>query len=101
MSSRFLTLIGIILAWFSPVRAQELSDAAKIQFFDQKVLGVLKENCFNCHGAEKRLKGHFRVTSRKGLLEGGDIGPSINLNEPEKSLLLEMISPLLEVKKKL
>ena len=63
-----------------------------MQFFDQKVLGILKENCFKCHGAEKRLKGHFRVTSRKGLLEGGDIGPAINLNEPEKSLLLEMIS---------
>ena len=74
-----------------PVRAQELSDAAKIQFFDQKVLGVLKENCFNCQG-EKRLKGHFRVTSRKGLLEGGDIGPAINLNEPDKSLFLKMIS---------
>ena len=92
MPSRLLTITGIILAWFSPIRAQELSDAAKIQFFDQKVLGVLKENCFNCHGAEKRLKGHFRVTSRKGLLEGGDIGPAINLNEPEKSLFLEMIS---------
>ena len=38
------------------------------------------------------VEGHFRVTSRKGLLEGGDIGPSINLNEPEKSLFLEMIS---------
>ena len=74
------------------ISAQELSDAAKVQFFDQKVLGILKENCFKCHGAEKRLKGHFRVTSRKGLLEGGDIGPAINLNEPEKSLLLEMIS---------
>ena len=80
------------LAGFLSLQAQELSDAAKVQFFDQKVLGILKESCFKCHGAEKRLKGHFRVTSRQGLLEGGDIGPSINLNEPEKSLLLEMIS---------
>ena len=72
--------------------AQELSDAAKITFFDKEIYPVLKENCFKCHGEEKKLKGHFRITSRKGLLEGGDIGPAINLNEPDKSLFLAMIS---------
>ncbi len=72
--------------------AQELSDAAKVEFFDQKVFAILKENCFKCHGAEKKLKGHFRITSRAGLLKGGEIGPAINLKEPEKSLLLDMIS---------
>ena len=92
MTRHLMIFVGVSLAGWMSVQAQELSDAAKVQFFDQKVLGILKENCFKCHGAEKRLKGHFRVTSRKGLLEGGDIGPAINLNEPEKSLLLEMIS---------
>ncbi len=84
-------LVGVLML---PVvlLAQEFSDAAKITFFDQKVLAVLKQNCFKCHGEEKKLKGHFRITSRKGLLEGGDIGPAINLKEPDKSLLLEMIS---------
>jgi len=72
--------------------AQELSDAAKVEFFDQKVFAILKENCFKCHGEQKRLKGHFRITSRNGLLKGGDIGPAINLKEPGKSLLLQMIS---------
>ena len=91
MKRRMMIIAGL-WAGIQLISAQELSDAAKVQFFDQKVLGILKENCFKCHGAEKRLKGHFRVTSRKGLLEGGDIGPAINLNEPEKSLLLEMIS---------
>ena len=91
MKRRMMIIAGL-WAGIKLISAQELSDAAKVQFFDQKVLGILKENCFKCHGAEKRLKGHFRVTSRKGLLEGGDIGPAINLNEPEKSLLLEMIS---------
>ena len=91
MKRRMMIIAGLWVG-INLISAQELSDAAKVQFFDQKVLGILKENCFKCHGAEKRLKGHFRVTSRKGLLEGGDIGPAINLNEPEKSLLLEMIS---------
>ena len=87
MTRRMIIMAGL-WAGINLISAQELSDAAKVQFFDQKVIGILKESCFKCHGAEKRLKGHFRVTSRKGLLEGGDIGPSINLNEPEKSLLL-------------
>ena len=72
--------------------AQELSDAAKVEFFDQQVFAILKENCFKCHGAEKKLKGNFRITSRAGLLKGGEIGPAINLKEPEKSLLLDIIS---------
>ena len=72
--------------------AQELSDAAKVEFFDQKVYAILKDNCFKCHGGEKKLKGQFRLTSREGLLAGGEIGPAINLKEPQKSLLLDMLS---------
>ena len=72
--------------------AQELSDAAKVEFFDQKVYAILKDNCFKCHGEEKKLKGQFRITSREGLLAGGEIGPAINLKEPQKSLLLDMLS---------
>ena len=60
--------------------AQDLSDAAKVEFFDKKVYAILKENCFKCHGEQKKLKGHFRLTSRAGLLKGGEIGPAINLS---------------------
>ena len=84
-------LVGVLMLP-GALSAQELSDAAKITFFDKEIYPVLKENCFKCHGEEKKLKGHFRITSRKGLLEGGDIGPAINLNEPDKSLFLAMIS---------
>ena len=90
MTRLHFIIASLLLA--GPVAAQELSDAAKVQFFDQKVLAILKENCFKCHGSEKRLKGHFRITSRAGLLKGGEIGPAINLNAPEQSLLLQMIS---------
>jgi hypothetical protein len=72
--------------------AQEISDAAKVEFFSQKIFPILKENCFKCHGAKEKLKGDFRITSRAGLLKGGDIGPAINLKAPEKSLLLTMLS---------
>ena len=70
----------------------ELSDAAKVEFFDDKVFPVLKENCFKCHGAREKLKGNLRLTNRAGLLEGGDSGAAIHLLKPEKSLMLTMIS---------
>ena len=72
--------------------AAELSDAAKVEFFDNKIYPVLKANCFKCHGAKQELKGEFRVTNRASLLKGGGSGAAINLVKPEESLLLAMIS---------
>ena len=72
--------------------AAELSDAAKVEFFDNKILPILKAQCFKCHGAKQELKGEFRVTNRASLLKGGESGAAINLAKPEESLLLAMIS---------
>ena len=72
--------------------AAELSDAAKVEFFDNKILPILKAQCFKCHGAREKLKGNLRLTSREGLLKGGKSGTAIHLAKPEQSLLLAMIS---------
>lgn len=61
-------------------------------FYKEKVFPILEEHCFSCHGAEEKLKGNFRITSREGLLYGGDYGAGIDEENPEKSLLLEMVS---------
>ena len=63
----------LVLATFGfagTVFGAELSDAAKVEFFDSKVLPVLKENCFKCHGAREKLKGNLRLTNRDRLVEG-------------------------------
>ena len=61
-------------------------------FFKKEVLPILQKSCFRCHGEKEKLKGHFRITSREGILNGGDQGAAYNEKEPEKSILLEMIS---------
>ena len=66
--------------------------AEKAEFYEKQVLPILEANCIKCHGGRKKIKGNFRLTSRKALLRGGDIGPSIDVDNLEKSLLLEMIS---------
>ena len=89
--SKTVIVLGCLVMGLSGLAA-ELSDAAKVEFFDNKVFPVLKENCFKCHGAREKLKGKLRLTNRAGLLKGGESGAAIHLLKPEKSLMLAMIS---------
>ena len=66
--------------------------AAKVRFFEQQVLPLLKASCFKCHGAEPKIKGGFKLTSRAGLLKGGEIGPAIDTKVFNKSELLAAIN---------
>ena len=61
--------MGVLLA--GALSAQEISDAAKVEFFSQKIFPILKENCFNCHGAKAKakLKGASHHQSR-GAAQG-------------------------------
>lgn len=72
--------------------ADVLSDSPKAEFFARQIFPLLKENCFKCHGGAEKLKSNFRITSRAGLVRGGDEGPALNLAEPDKSRLLAMLS---------
>ncbi len=59
-------------------------------FFETQVRPVLVEKCASCHGAEKQ-SGGLRVDSRGALLEGGDLGPSVVVGDPDKSPLIQAI----------
>lgn len=70
----------------------ELSERDKVAFYDSQVVPIIDAHCLKCHGGEEKLKGGLSLTSRKNLLEGGELGTVINPEHPEQSLLLEMIS---------
>ncbi|HEX7897876.1 MAG TPA: PSD1 and planctomycete cytochrome C domain-containing protein [Planctomycetota bacterium] len=57
--------------------------------FSERVAPVLRAKCAGCHGEDPaKLKGELDVTSRAGLLKGGESGqPSILPGDPEKSPL--------------
>ncbi|MGB0580083.1 MAG: PSD1 and planctomycete cytochrome C domain-containing protein [Limisphaerales bacterium] len=61
-------------------------------FFDAKIHPILEEHCYRCHGAKERLKGGLRLTSRKGILRGGDSGSAYDSSDPKNSLILRMLS---------
>ena len=97
---RLTLATGILVAalgWATPVCAEP--DQAtpeftteQVEFFDQQVLPLLKNRCFKCHGAEERLRGALRLTTRAGVLQGGDQGPAVSLDKPAESLLLKAIN---------
>jgi hypothetical protein len=57
--------------------------------FAEKVAPVLRAKCAGCHGEDPaRIKGELDVTTRAGLLKGGESGrPSLAPGDPEKSPL--------------
>jgi hypothetical protein len=60
-------------------------------FFERQVLPILKQHCLKCHG-EGKVRGGLRLTSRDGLLKGGDSGPAVSLDKPESSRVLQAIN---------
>ena len=59
------------------------------RLFSLKVRRVLSSKCFACHGEEpKKIKGEFDLTTREGLLKGGESGePSMVPGKPLASPL--------------
>ena len=67
------------------------SSAAAEDFYTQEIKPLLKTRCVSCHGALKQ-EGSLRLDTGKFVHTGGDSGPSIDLEQPELSLLLERVS---------
>ena len=80
---RFSLLLTIALAL--------LISSARSAEHTAEAMRLLKTNCFSCHNSEKK-KGGLVMTSREALLKGGDNGAALDLNAPEKSMVLESLA---------
>ena len=72
--------------------AQKEIGKEDLAFWKDEVKPLLQESCWKCHGAEKKIRGDLVLTTRQGILDGGEIGPAVDLKNPEASLLLQMVS---------
>ena len=63
------------------------------RLFTLKVLPLLKEKCFGCHGNDPAdIRGELDLLTREKMLEGGESEePSIVPGKPEESLLYQAI----------
>ena len=71
-----------------PDHAQRMR--AGTELFRKSVRNTLRAHCVRCHGGDKTRSG-FDLTTRKGLLKGGDSGEVIDLQQPRESYLLQLI----------
>jgi hypothetical protein len=88
----FLT-VAFVVVFAMPSLAEETAKptADQAQFFESKVRPILVANCQKCHSG-KEPKGDLSLTSRDGLLAGGESGDVVVPGQPEKSLLVEAIN---------
>jgi mono/diheme cytochrome c family protein len=63
------------------------------RLFAVKVLPLLKEKCFSCHGDDpKDLRGKYNLTTRAGLIKGGESDEAAVVpGKPDKSPLYRAI----------
>lgn len=82
------------LAFAAAVHGQEppAFSAEQVAYFEERVEPIFAEHCVKCHGGGDSVKGGLYLTSRAGLLTGGDLGPAVDVANPEASLLLAMLS---------
>ncbi len=64
--------------------------AASLEMFKGQVRGLLNEHCLKCHGGAE-TKGELDLTTREGLVKGGESGPAIVVGKPDESLLMRLI----------
>ena len=90
--SYFLATVFLcLLASLNIGYTDHLSDAEKIEFFNSQVKPILQQNCFQCHGGGTEVEGGLQLTSREKILEGGDYGAAVSLENPADSFLLQMV----------
>ncbi len=65
--------------------------AEQIRFFEDEVRPILTARCIKCHGGSGKIRGNFRLDGRAAVLKGGDLGPAVNLDLADESVLLHAI----------
>ncbi len=74
------------------VPADHAAKMAKgLALFNSNVRGILIANCVKCHGGEE-TEAELDLTTREGLLRGGESGKVVTLGAAKESLLNKLIT---------
>src|SRR4051794_30063178 len=77
----------------SSVIAEEPAPGEGAKFYESQVLPILEAHCYSCHGGgDKKVKSGFNLSTREGLIKGGENGPGISLDKPLESGLIKAIN---------
>ena len=90
-------VLFVLLGWSaSLLAAPKVSEkhaaqmAKGLALFKSDVRALLKQHCVKCHGGDK-IRGDLDLTTRAGLLKGGEEGPSIISGKSDESFLMTVL----------
>src|SRR5438132_7654592 len=92
----FPALLTAVVLTTGPIIAAQTPQAPSAEsaaFFRAEVKPVLERVCLTCHAGEKPAGG-LTLTSRVGILKGGQHGPIFNLLKPSESKLIRAVNYL-------
>lgn len=81
-------LLTSLLAFTASATSLQAGEAEDL--FEIHVRPLLVKHCIQCHG-ENEQEGGLTLTTRDGLLAGGDSGPAITPGDADASLLVEAL----------
>ena len=96
MQQGLATTAAIVLATITalalaPSGAAGADPSEAVDFFEREVRPLLVARCQECHSRADDLKGGLSLSSRAGLLAGGETGPAAVPGKPAESLLVEAV----------
>jgi len=83
-STAYLSEHPQVRADIAAAKPVQLTSASR-NFFNTKILPVLKTSCYQCHSSTaKKLKAELRLDTRAGMLQGGVNGAVIPSGKPDE-----------------
>ena len=86
----FFSLLWLSSWWCAVSLADDKGEKEPGATFETEVLPIFEKKCVGCHNPQDR-KAELDLSSGRGLFQGGESGQVVDLNEPEESLLYEMV----------
>ncbi len=87
-------MLGTMPALYADEAVKTDSENRTNVSFHRDVLPIFRANCFGCHQGSLK-QGDYLMTDFQALLKGGESGtPAIVAKKPEKSYLLDEITPV-------
>lgn len=83
-------LLGGALCWAWTPAQIPVASPVGVKLFDESVATILETHCVECHGGAHKEAG-FDLTTREGLLKGGDYGPAIVPGKSAESMLIVLV----------
>ena len=85
-----LYCLFIVLAAIAPSVASS-AGAADDLTFEKDIRPIFRTHCYDCHGAEKEMKGELDLRLVRLMEKGGELGPALVKGKPDESYLMERI----------